>query len=187
MRPLFEPFYQRSDWLPGLFPPHWLPPMSSLAPWLLNHSGSSLGHKKLARRRFIPLYPINILAGNITEVSVVVQVLPPVWVAWDEVLSVERYWQPLAWCGELSLEHQLPKRLVPRLYSSAVVRPALREGELAAGRSMSCRALQRHLLGCNWRRLLFPGQSLNSSWLASFWMNSINGLMQRDATEGGLS
>lgn len=50
VRPLFEPFCQGSDWLTGLFPPHCLPPMSSLAPQLFNHSGSSLGHKKLARR-----------------------------------------------------------------------------------------------------------------------------------------
>lgn len=38
-----------------------------------------MGHKKLARRRFVPLYPINILAGKVMEVSAVVQVLPPGW------------------------------------------------------------------------------------------------------------
>lgn len=87
--PLFEPFYQASDWFPGLFSPRCLPPMSSLAPWLFNHSGSRLGHKKLARRRFVPLHPINTLAGSVTAVPVAVQVLPPGQEAWDEVLSVQ--------------------------------------------------------------------------------------------------
>lgn len=52
---------------------------------------------------------------------------------------------------------------------------------------MSCRALQRGLLGWNWRRLLFPGRSFSSSFLASFWVNSIDGLMHWDGTEWGLN
>lgn len=86
VRSLLESFYQQSDWLPSLLPLHCLPPIFSLAPCLCNHSGSSWGHKKLARRRFIPLYLINILAGNIMEVSAVVQALPPLWVGYDGLL-----------------------------------------------------------------------------------------------------
>lgn len=52
---------------------------------------------------------------------------------------------------------------------------------------MSCRALHRVLLGWNWLRQLFPGQSFSSFWLASLWVNSIDGLMQWGGTEGGLS
>lgn len=91
------------------------------------------------------------------------------------------------WWGELNLEHQLPKHLVPWMHSSAVGHRGVREGELAAGHPMSCKTQHRGLLSWNRLRLLFPGQSFRSSWPASFGVNNIDGLMQWDGREGGLS
>lgn len=62
---------------------HLSPTVSSLAPQLFNHSGSSLGHEKLARKRFIPQYPTNILTGILTEASPVIQALHSAW--WSQM------------------------------------------------------------------------------------------------------
>lgn len=143
--------------------------MSSLAPWLLNHSGSSLGCKELARKRFIPQYPINILTGTLTEVSVVIQALHSAW--WPGmrcwlVCDVDRFCpSPLPTAGRSrALTIRAPLSLAAQ---SAVVHPWIREGEPEMGHPMSCRALQRGLLGWSWLWMLFPGQFF-SSWLATF-------------------
>lgn len=52
---------------------------------------------------------------------------------------------------------------------------------------MSCKAPRRGLLSWDWLRLLFPGQSFRSSWMASLWVNGVDGLMHWDGKEGGLS